>query len=671
MGGAGRGYGREVPAVEREHTEVTRRALREVAAALALSATLMAVLLAVLALAGRGPALAFGALAMVTTVAVALVVRERSSAALAARNRLLEQELRGRGQLDRTLAATRELVQVDSADVLRRRICETARDVFECTAVSLWEVDGSEMRLLERVPLEPPFTGADRRDVAELPGLADALRAGEPLFVADLQATATGLTRATAEIAGTRSLLNVPVASSGVSRLDLVLTWREVIERPGPTQQLAVQRFADQAGLALEQSRLRTAQGEIASLNRTLSRMVQADPLFRAGGSAQEVARAICAEAREVFEATGAALWVEADDGIELVRRVPEVAMFRPKLHIPFGEHPSFAEDLAAGRPHFVADVEQEDPVLWERFARHSGSRSQLRLPLASAGQARLLIVLSWADAVAPPSAEVSAIASRFADQAGIAMAEAQRREADAEASALHARFAESLLPTIALEQVATLYRPGDERMRLGGDFYDCLALEDGSLALLVGDVAGHGPAAAALGASLRSAWRALVLAGWRLEDLPGGLQRVCVCEREDPYMFVTALCGAVDAARRELRVLSAGHPEPIVLGGGDTRVEHGPPLGVVRAPEWPVVTTPLARADTVVLYTDGLVEGRASPGAAERLGLGPLRERLASSSPGAVGEGDLRALVDLATQANGAGLADDVAILAVNTRHA
>lgn len=651
--------------------EVARRALRDLAGAALLVLVALAVVLVVLVTSGHDAAVATGAIALTVGLAAVAVASARASRVLALRTALMEAERTGREQLDRTLAATPRLAEAATPEQLHRRICEVAREVFGCDAVSLWEVDEGEMRLLERVPLQHPYTGTDRRAITELPGLAEALEAGEPLFVADMQEAATGLAQVTAEVVGTRSLLNVPVASAGsTSRLDLVLTWHEVMAEPNALQRQAAQRFAAQAGLAAEQARYREAQAEIASLNRTLSRMVQADPLFSAGGSAADVAEAICAQALGIFEATGAALWVEANEGIELVRRVPEVAMFQPRLHIAFAEHPPFEQVLAAGQAQFVADVEHEEPVLWERFARHSGSRSQLRLPLASAGATRLLLVLSWDEPVQPPSAEVSAIASRFSDQAGIAMAEAQRREAQDEAAALHASFEESLLPSIRLAEVATLYRPGDDRLSLGGDFFDCLELRDGSVALLIGDVAGHGPAAAALGASLRSAWRALVLSGCPLADLPGGLQEVCVCERHDPYLFVTAVCGVVDAERRELCVLSAGHPPPIVLGGGVVDVDNGPPLGVVRdGGAWPVAAVALAPADTVLLYTDGLVEGRAGPGAVERLGLEPLEARLAEAPAGAVREEHLQRLVDMATDAHGSGLPDDVALLALNIR--
>lgn len=200
----------------------------------------------------------------------------------------------------------------------------------------------------------------------------------------------------------------------------------------------------------------------------------------------------------------------------------------------------------------------------------------------------------------------------------------AGERRATAEVDTLVGRFQESLLPVVGVTdprvRLATLYRPGEERLQLGGDFYDFLELPNGSLAMLIGDVTGHGPNAAALGASLRTAWRALILDETDLGELPRLMQRLLGLERETEESFATACYGSVDETRSSLSVVLAGHPAPLLLDGDDcvaVEAPIGPPLGVVDEAAWRPRTIELPDRPTVVFFTDGLMEGRADPGSA------------------------------------------------------
>jgi serine phosphatase RsbU (regulator of sigma subunit) len=382
------------------------------------------------------------------------------------------------------------------------------------------------------------------------------------------------------------------------------------------------------------------------------------------------VALAICVAAREMFGSGGAALWVRVEDGIEMIARDPPVRALPKAVVIDFEGFPSFEEDMRSGGPRFVPDVEAQDPELWRRYARHTGSRSQLRLPLASAGLATALIVLSWPSRTEGPTTSERALAARFADQAAVALAEAGRRDARAAVEDLRAQFEQSLLPTIAVArddvEVHTLYRPGDDRLRLGGDFVDCLELPDGRLVALIGDVAGHGPRAAALGAGMRSAWRGLMLAGTGLVAATDALHRVLGSERDDADMFVTAIVAELDPVTRTLWFVSAGHPPPIATSPEvvfDPR--SGPPLGIEPRTAREIVEVGLPPGCGVLLYTDGLVEGRAARGADERFGLERLRELV--QRPGArLDAGGLASLLHAATEANAGGLPDDVAMLSL-----
>ena len=138
-----------------------------------------------------------------------------------------------------------------------------------------------------------------------------------------------------------------------------------------------------------------------------------------------------------------------------------------------------------------------------------------------------------------------------------------------------------------------TFYRVGRTRAVLGGDFFDAVRGPSGTVHAIVGDVSGHGPDEAALGALLRVSWRALVLAGVDEERLLPKLQRVLVSERHDSRLFTTARMITIvrrtrSAARALVRL--AGHPPPVALGSrplahpagraaaGHRRERAGPP---------------------------------------------------------------------------------------------
>jgi serine phosphatase RsbU (regulator of sigma subunit) len=246
----------------------------------------------------------------------------------------------------------------------------------------------------------------------------------------------------------------------------------------------------------------------------------------------------------------------------------------------------------------------------------------------------------------------------------------AASRRADEDRAELHRRLESALLPLIPSSvngyETTTFYRPGEERLGLGGDFYDLQVLEGGGLALLVGDVSGHGPDSAALGASLRAAWRGLVRAGVDAPSMLTALSCVAESEAADDDLFATVWLGWLDGRGRRLHAGSLGHPPPLLLADEERYLESSPvpPLGVMPDPEWLPSDIELPSAWTLVLYTDGLVEGRAAPGARERFGLERLRMWFAERGARAIDSPTLGELIAHLEEANGGTLPDDVAVL-------
>ncbi|MCW0214487.1 MAG: SpoIIE family protein phosphatase [Pseudonocardia sp.] len=238
-------------------------------------------------------------------------------------------------------------------------------------------------------------------------------------------------------------------------------------------------------------------------------------------------------------------------------------------------------------------------------------------------------------------------------------------------AAAESVRLERGLLPSPLLDGstvgARSFYRSGRTRSILGGDFFDAVRGPSGIVYAIVGDVSGHGPDEAALGALLRVSWRALVLAGVAEPQLLPKLQEVFVSERHDRTLFTTVTTVAIEQgpsgpARALIRV--AGHPPPISLRPGALAVTPsvGVPLGVVRESAWEPATVDLAPGWALLVYTDGLIEGRgAEPG--QLLWEEGLLALLDEERD--VPLGDLPArLVERAQTINGGPLSDDVAIL-------
>jgi len=163
--------------------------------------------------------------------------------------------------------------------------------------------------------------------------------------------------------------------------------------------------------------------------------------------------------------------------------------------------------------------------------------------------------------------------------------------------------------------KVALRYLPAGPESLVGGDWYHAAALRDGSVLLAVGDVAGHGMAAATAMAQLRHALRALVVATTDPGLLLAQLNRLtCELEEEQPELAATAILARYDPTARRLTWAQAGHPPPLLSRGGRTAPlprPAGPMLGVVDGADYPCATLDLQVGDVLLFYTDGLVEHR------------------------------------------------------------
>jgi serine phosphatase RsbU (regulator of sigma subunit) len=300
-------------------------------------------------------------------------------------------------------------------------------------------------------------------------------------------------------------------------------------------------------------------------------------------------------------------------------------------------------------------------------------TRSALLLPVLIGGAPQALLSLQWATPTSRPDETVMLTARRFADQAAVALVQVGRRQALDRAAVLHVTLEASLLPRLSVTRgdlmVAAAHRPGERALPLGGDFFDAIEARDGRVSLVIGDVCGHGPDAAALAATLRASWRALNLAGMPAATVMETLSTVLLDARLNDQVFATVCMAWIDPSGRRLTVLNAGHLPPLLIRGDVTELDapQAMPIGIGTGQEWRTTDFDLEPPWTVFLHTDGLIEGRTTPWTRERYGEARLRRRLRSWSGSRVDEFFLTELLDELQRLNGGAFRDDVAVLAVS----
>jgi serine phosphatase RsbU (regulator of sigma subunit) len=154
-------------------------------------------------------------------------------------------------------------------------------------------------------------------------------------------------------------------------------------------------------------------------------------------------------------------------------------------------------------------------------------------------------------------------------------------------------------------------YLPASRAGRVGGDWYITAEMPGGHVLIAIGDVAGHGLAAAAGMARLRGALAGLAITGSPPERLVGWLNDLV--HHVAPEHTASVIAGYFDPASRTLTWAQAGHPPPVLIRGTWARPLSPPPgilLGAGKQ-EYEAATLALSPGDLLLLYSDGLIERR------------------------------------------------------------
>jgi serine/threonine-protein kinase RsbW len=440
------------------------------------------------------------------------------------------------------------------------------------------------------------------------------------------------------------SLVSVPlVAASGRTLGVLTFTSREA-HWLDENRRLLVMGLAEQCGLALERAELR-AEAEEAADDAALLALL-GEVLERATGMGERAQALV----RALVEDRAALAVVHSLDE----RDRPSV-LAQATGELVLGPDGGRLDRLAAA-------ALDEDGLI----ADETGETHAFAMPLRARNRALGVLTIGVRSEHASPLTAV--MVQRVATRAALAFDNALLYEQERDVShSLQMGLLGGALEHAPDTRVATAYRPGTAMLEVGGDWYDQFPLPDGRLALLVGDVVGHGLEAAVAMGQLRGAVRALAPVGSPREVLERLDQLV---DTLPEAAMATLAYGVLDTTDGTFTYACAGHPPPLVIpADGDARLlwdGRSAPLGSSFGGARTEAVDRLEPDDTIVLYTDGLVERRTD-------GVSAGLDRLVHSVQGADGA-EPSELVDCileACLADGA-QEDDVCILAVRrlSRH-
>jgi serine phosphatase RsbU (regulator of sigma subunit) len=422
----------------------------------------------------------------------------------------------------------------------------------------------------------------------------------------------------------------------------------------------------------LGEERERALDAERAA-SRQLRALYEISRSFAQSLSLESTLKAVAATIVDVLDVDVAVLGMPDERRDFLVPRAMKVA--DPQLEevartllshpLPFGAHP-LQRLFRLGEPFRLTP---------RTVARIGGRSAALRpflqrgwtgavVPIATPAEVLASLTILSLRPGSPVTNETIEQARAIAGQAALAIDNARLYQQQKEfADTMQRSLLPRSHPELAGLEVGDAYE-SSARVEVGGDVYDFVVLPDGRLAVVLGDVTGHGIEAAADMAMAKFVFRSLA----REHPDPGEFLRAAndvVVGEIAPGKFITMVYLAIDAAAGEIAGAGAGHPPPRLIraDGSVEGVEvRGLVLGIEAAQEYEVVRRPIEVGDAVVLYTDGVLEARRGGElyGFERLDalLSEQRERPAQELARAVLE-DCRAFAE-------GELADDCAVVVV-----
>ena len=535
--------------------------------------------------------------------------------------------------------------------------------------VSILAADGHGFARLAGAGPAPPRAGVPPPAESGAAG-PQAFRDRAPVYLTGRAASAPGAPDAPpGRAAGAAPAAALPLLTEAGPLGYLVVSW------PGPHAATPVEReyleaIAETASRALERARLRQAEQRERARVETLSEVTR---LLAGALSAEAIGDIVADRVRTAVGGSDAlSLGVVSQDRrrLEWITVAGYPAGTQDQFtDLPLSTPGAATDTARTGRPAVIrtpGEYAQRYPGPDTAAAAAAGA-SWLVWPL-QAGPASIGVLglmwqrpqqfdpgqLAFTAAVADLIAQALVRAQKFADEHAIA-------------TVLQRAVMPRMTAVLPGMDVGSHYRQAGATEAIGGDWYDALALPAGGAYLAVGDVVGHGIAAAEDMTQLRNAGRALAIAGHQPASLLAQLGQITAIATAGRFATMAAVI--IDADGSIATYASAGHPPVLIRRAKTGTVEvplpaRGPALGMMDRVTYPQHQTSFEPGDVMLMYTDGLIERR---GEDPEDGISRVEEQLLGWQPGTPLDAFCAQLVD--TLAVSPQL-DDMCVLAVGRRN-
>lgn len=496
-------------------------------------------------------------------------------------------------------------------------------DAFGAGTCSLWLLspEGSEMRLAYERGADPAAIARFRAMpmTSDLPGPI-VVRTATPVFMAS-QAERDERWPA---LAGTPSpseaLAVLPMVVAGRGLGCLAFGFVDVREFTDD-EQLLLLASAEQCAIAVDRAQLYESTKVRADSQELLARVAM---VATETDEWQDVAKRVTAACAERF-VDWSAIYVREGS---LLRRAAAASSLEPALAaeltdrfpVPLGADAPVAAAIRSNEPQRMGPVSTElleamsPSSRYAELARNLPITDGWALPLSSGPEAFGCMTFGVRDA--PVDDQLTEVALSVAHRTASMLRAIDRFSAQrAAVAALYEVAMAQEPPKVEGIDVVASYVPFSDAATIGGDWWDSLALPDGRVALAVGDVVGHAIPTAAVMGQMRNAMRAYLL-----EHADPGLVLTALSRLlhwTHPDAHATAALALVSPSDGAVSWAIAGHPPPLEIGEESVafwETPRPPPLGVRihgELVEYRSMSRQLPAGSTVLLYTDGLVEGR------------------------------------------------------------